>query len=199
MNPPASTRQSSIGASLIAVEEGLDAFPSSEEHVEKVALQTLPGEFSEDALRFSTDKGAPSRGDGGESLLNRSIWAQKLSAVGTSVEDVEEQCVKGGGKGGQKINKTNNCVVIVHSRHGLVIRCQQSRSQRKNRIFARELLLQRLEEIHLRERQRIRDAAERERRRERRPTEAQKARVRAEKQRRSERKEERRRISAFEE
>nr|CEL68666.1 TPA: peptidyl-tRNA hydrolase domain-containing protein, putative [Neospora caninum Liverpool] len=134
---------------------------------------------------------------GGECLLDRSVWARKLSEFGTNVEDVVEQCVKGGGKGGQKINKTNSCVVIVHLPRGLVIRCQQSRSQRKNRIRARGLLLQKLQESLLQHHQHIRDTEEKERRRNRQPTEAQKARVRAEKQRHSERKEQRRRISSF--
>ncbi|KEP63444.1 UNVERIFIED_CONTAM: peptidyl-tRNA hydrolase domain-containing protein [Hammondia hammondi] len=135
----------------------------------------------------------------GEGLLDRSVWARRLSEFGTNVEEVVEQCVKGGGKGGQKINKTNSCVVIVHLSRGLVIRCQHSRSQRKNRIMARELLLKKLQETIRQQHQLSRDAEEKQRRRNRQPTEAQKARVRAEKQRHSDRKEQRRRISSFDE
>ncbi|EPT29927.1 peptidyl-tRNA hydrolase domain-containing protein [Toxoplasma gondii TgCatPRC2] len=135
----------------------------------------------------------------GEGLLDRRVWARRLSEFGTNVEEVVEQCVKGGGKGGQKVNKTNSCVVIVHLTRGLVIRCQHSRSQRKNRIMARELLLKKLQESIRQQHQQSRDAEEKQRRRNRQPTEAQKARVRAEKQRHSDRKEQRRRISSFDE
>lgn len=62
-----------------------------------------------------------------DALLVRSVWSRKLADLGVDSGDVEEQCVLGGGKGGQKINKTNSCVVLVHAPSHIVIRCQRTR------------------------------------------------------------------------
>lgn len=60
---------------------------------------------------------------------------------------VEEQFVKGGGKGGQKINKTANAVLLRYAPLGLVVRCQRERRRSLNRFIAlRELA----DEIELR-------------------------------------------------
>ena len=37
-------------------------------------------------------------------------------------DDLEEQFVKGGGPGGQSINKTSNCVVLKHKPTGIVVK-----------------------------------------------------------------------------
>lgn len=60
---------------------------------------------------------------------------------------VEEQFVKGGGKGGQKINKTANAVLLKYPPLGLIVRCQRERKRSLNRFIAlRELV----DEIELR-------------------------------------------------
>lgn len=41
-------------------------------------------------------------------------------------EDLEEQFVKGGGNGGQKINKTSNCVVLKHLPTGITVKVRAS-------------------------------------------------------------------------
>jgi protein subunit release factor B len=61
-------------------------------------------------------------------------------------EDLEETFVKGGGKGGQKINKTNSCVRLTHIPSKISISCQRDRSTTLNRFFARRLLCDKLEE-----------------------------------------------------
>lgn len=61
-------------------------------------------------------------------------------------EDLEESFVRGSGPGGQKINKTSVCVVIKHIPSGIVIKCQESRSQTKNRDLARKILQRKLDE-----------------------------------------------------
>lgn len=48
--------------------------------------------------------------------------------------------IKGGGKGGQKINKTNSKVQLRHIPTGIVVSCQYSRSREQNRKRAREIL-----------------------------------------------------------
>ncbi|XP_031558270.1 probable peptide chain release factor C12orf65 homolog, mitochondrial [Actinia tenebrosa] len=62
-----------------------------------------------------------------------------------SNDDLEEKFVKGWGKGGQKVNKTSNCVELKHVPTGLVVKCHQSRSLIRNRAIAREILEKKLD------------------------------------------------------
>ncbi len=71
---------------------------------------------------------------------------KRMEKLGLFETDLEEQFVRGQGKGGQKINKTSSCVVLIHKKSGIVIKCQQERSQAMNRFFARRELCERLEE-----------------------------------------------------
>lgn len=61
--------------------------------------------------------------------------------------DLEEQFIRGSGSGGQKINKSSVCVVLKHIPTGITVRCQESRSQLKNRELARKLLESKLDEV----------------------------------------------------
>ncbi|KAI1289962.1 putative peptide chain release factor-like protein, mitochondrial [Halotydeus destructor] len=61
-------------------------------------------------------------------------------------EDLEEQFIHGGGPGGQAVNKAHNCVLLKHKPTGLVVKAHESREGHKNRIIARENLLNKLDE-----------------------------------------------------
>jgi peptide chain release factor len=109
----------------------------------------------------------------------------RLAALGVVPADVEERFVRGGGPGGQKINKTSSTVWLRHDPTGTEVRCQRERSQSANRELAWEELCSKLE-------QRRRDAAaqaqeERQRglRRKRQKSGAQKARMIATKKHRA--------------
>ncbi len=64
-------------------------------------------------------------------------------------EEITEVFIKGGGNGGQKINKTNSKVQLKHIPTGIVVESQFSRSREDNRKRAREILAMKLEEIEL--------------------------------------------------
>lgn len=53
----------------------------------------------------------------------------------------KETFIRGGGPGGQKINKTSSTVVLRDLDTGLEVRVSQERSLTRNRALARELLL----------------------------------------------------------
>lgn len=63
--------------------------------------------------------------------------------------DITEVFIKGGGKGGQKINKTNSKVQLKHIPTGIVVESQFSRSRDANRKKAREILALKVEELTL--------------------------------------------------
>ena len=61
-------------------------------------------------------------------------------------EDFEMQCVVGGGKGGQKINKTSSCVILKHVPTGIMVKCQKHREQSKNKLSAYKLVILKIED-----------------------------------------------------
>ncbi len=71
--------------------------------------------------------------------------AERMQHWGVSPSDYEEHFTRGGGKGGQKVNKTNNCVCLTHLPTGIVIRCHREREREINRYLARRALCDELE------------------------------------------------------
>ncbi|KAJ5475857.1 hypothetical protein N7475_001586 [Penicillium sp. IBT 31633x] len=59
--------------------------------------------------------------------------------------DISISYLKGTGPGGQKINKTNSAVQIIHKPSGVVVKCQATRSQSQNAKIARSLLADKVE------------------------------------------------------
>ncbi len=72
---------------------------------------------------------------------------QRMVALGIAEADLLEKFVRGSGAGGQKINKTSNCVFLKHLPTGVCIKCQMDRSREMNRFLARRELCEQLEAI----------------------------------------------------
>jgi peptide chain release factor len=71
--------------------------------------------------------------------------AERMLRLGIREEDLAEQFVRSGGKGGQNVNKVSTCVVLVHQPTGTLVKCQAERSQALNRYRARQLLADKIE------------------------------------------------------
>jgi protein subunit release factor B len=72
---------------------------------------------------------------------------QSMASLGIREEDLLEKFVRGSGSGGQKINKTSNCVFLKHLPTGICIKCQIDRSREMNRFLARRELCDQIDAI----------------------------------------------------
>ena len=72
---------------------------------------------------------------------------ERMAALGITEGILLEKFVRGSGAGGQKINKTSNCVFLKHLPTGVCIKCQMDRSREMNRYLARRELCEQLEAI----------------------------------------------------
>jgi len=68
-----------------------------------------------------------------------------IARLGLDLRLVEEQFIRGGGKGGQKINKTSNTVLLKYPPLGLIVRCQRERKRALNRFLALRELAEEIE------------------------------------------------------
>jgi protein subunit release factor B len=70
---------------------------------------------------------------------------ERMEALGVREQDIQEQFVRSSGAGGQKVNKTSTCVMLYHPPSGIRVKCQAERSQARNRLLARKILLEKVE------------------------------------------------------
>ncbi|XP_059471994.1 uncharacterized protein LOC132194615 [Neocloeon triangulifer] len=78
-------------------------------------------------------------------LLRQTVDYSKVPVLNEN--ELEEQFVKGHGPGGQNVNKRSNCVLLKHLPTGLVVKAHQARLLDTNRRIARELLVDKLDQL----------------------------------------------------
>ena len=79
--------------------------------------------------------------------------ADELTEVVINPAELRIDTYRASGAGGQHINKTDSAVRITHAPTGVVVQCQNDRSQHRNRAEAMSMLKAKLYELELRNRQ----------------------------------------------
>ena len=71
----------------------------------------------------------------------------RMLQLGIHESDLVESFEIGGGKGGQKVNKSATKVRLNYEKCHINVVCQKSRSRENNRFFARRLLCEKVDEL----------------------------------------------------
>ena len=135
----------------------------------KSATVKVEGEYAYGFLRTETGvhrlvRKSPFDSSGGRHTSFSSVFVypeiDDSIQVDINPADLRIDTYRASGAGGQHINKTDSAVRITHMPSGIVVQCQNDRSQHRNRAEAMAMLKSRLYEAEMRKRQAEQDKLE---------------------------------------
>ena len=135
----------------------------------KSATIKVDGEYAYGYLRTETGvhrlvRKSPFDSSGGRHTSFSSIFVYPEVDESIEIEvnpaDIRTDTYRASGAGGQHINKTDSAVRLTHIPSGIVVQCQNDRSQHRNRAEAMSMLKSRLYEHEMRKRQAEQDKLE---------------------------------------
>jgi peptide chain release factor 2 len=135
----------------------------------KSATIKVEGEYAYGYLRTETGihrlvRKSPFDSSGGRHTSFSSVFVYPEIDDSIEIEinpaDIRTDTYRASGAGGQHINKTDSAVRLTHAPTGIVVQCQNDRSQHRNRAEAMQMLKARLYEFEMRKRQAEQDKLE---------------------------------------
>ncbi|SAL37320.1 peptide chain release factor 2 [Caballeronia humi] len=128
----------------------------------KSATVKVEGEYAYGYLRSETGvhrlvRKSPFDSSGGRHTSFSSVFVYPEIDDSIEIEinpaDIRTDTYRASGAGGQHINKTDSAVRLTHGPTGIVVQCQNDRSQHRNRAEAMQMLKAKLYEFEMRKRQ----------------------------------------------
>jgi peptide chain release factor 2 len=135
----------------------------------KSATIKISGDYAYGHLRTETGvhrlvRKSPFDSSGGRHTSFASVFVypevDESFQVDINPADLRIDTYRASGAGGQHINKTDSAVRITHNPTGIVVQCQNDRSQHRNRAEAMSMLKAKLFELEMRKRQAEQDKLE---------------------------------------
>ena len=135
----------------------------------KSATIKLTGDYAYGFLRTETGvhrlvRKSPFDSSGGRhtSFASVFVYPEVDDSIDVDINpaDLRIDTYRASGAGGQHINKTDSAVRITHAPSGIVVQCQNDRSQHRNRAEAMTMLKAKLYELEIRKRQAEQDKLE---------------------------------------